>query len=115
MTTPAARKRASALKRRRSAHSYHLKKNYGITIADYDRILAAQGGRCAICKGGTSKNFFATDHNHKTGVVRGLLCARCNGGLAKFMDSTENLERALQYMADDGAAVRAILSEGGAS
>lgn len=74
-------------------------------------IYAAQGGRCAICGGGTSKNFLAYDHNHKNGNWRGLLCARCNGGLSKFMDRTENLERALQYMLDDGAAVRATLEK----
>lgn len=95
---------------RRSAHNSHLKKTYGITYEDYETLLAAQGGACAICKGGTSKRHFAVDHNHKTGAVRGLLCARCNSGLAKFMDKVENVERALEYMRDDGATVKEILT-----
>ena len=100
-------KREKARRKRRSNHNYHLKKNYGITI--YDKILAAQGGKCAICKGGTSKNFFAVDHNHKNGNVRGLLCARCNTALARFMDKAANVGRAYKYMLDDGKKVKEIL------
>lgn len=94
---------------RRSAHNSHLKKTYGITMDDYDAILEEQGGVCAICCGGTSKRHFAVDHNHKNGRIRGLLCARCNSGLAKFMDKETNVRRALVYMIDDGVTVAAIL------
>ena len=45
------------------------------------------------------------------GRVRGLLCARCNSGLAKFMDSITSLRRAVRYMKDDGAKVAKILDE----
>ena len=102
-------KRERIKRQRRSSHNYHLKKNYGITIEDYDAILQAQGGKCAICKGGTSKNFFAVDHNHKNGRIRGLLCARCNTGLARFMDSYTNVARAARYLKDDGKKVEEIL------
>ena len=78
-------------------------------MEDYDKILASQGGSCAICKGGTSKRHFAVDHNQKTGQIRGLLCARCNGGLAKFMDSIINLRRAVRYMNRNGEKVNKIL------
>ena len=105
-------KREAAKRKRRSSHNYHLKKTYGITIEDYDRLLSAQGGKCAICKGGTSKNFFAVDHNHRNGRVRGLLCARCNTGLARFMDSAANVGRAYRYLRDDGKKVKAILGNG---
>jgi hypothetical protein len=94
---------------RRSSHNSHLKKTYGITIDEYDAILASQGGGCAICKGGTSKRHFAVDHNHKTGNVRGLLCARCNTALARFMDSRTNVGRAYNYLGRDGSQVREIL------
>lgn len=103
-------KRERQRRARRSAHNSHLKKTYGITIEDYDRILASQGGVCAICKGGTSKNHFAVDHNHKNGNIRGLLCARCNSGLARFMDNIRNLRRAVAYMKDDGKKVREVLN-----
>ncbi len=104
-------KRERARRARRSKHGSHLKKAYGISIEDYDKILAAQGGTCAICNGGTSKNFFALDHNHKNGRPRGLTCARCNSMLAKSMDRVEVLERAVEYMKDDGETVREVLEE----
>ena len=102
-------KRERTRRARRSRHNSHLKEAYGITIQDYDRILASQGGKCAICRGGTSKRHFAVDHNHKNGQIRGLLCARCNTGLARFMDNITNLRRAVRYMKDDGKNVRSIL------
>ncbi len=104
-------KRERTRRARRSKHNTHLKKTYGITIDDYDRIFKAQGGKCKICGGGTTKNFLATDHNHKNGNIRGLLCARCNGGLSKFMDSVTNLRRAVRYMKNDGQTVKEILDE----
>jgi hypothetical protein len=94
---------------RRSAHNSHLKKTYGITMEDYDIILASQGGKCAIHGGGTSRRHFAVDHNHKNGNVRGLLCASCNGALARFRDNITVLRRAVRYMKSDGAAVREVL------
>lgn len=57
------------------------KKMYGITIADYDQMLAEQGGRCKMCgavAAGPKRQRFAVDHCHTTGKVRGLLCVRCN-------------------------------------
>jgi len=103
-------KREATRRARRSRHSSHLKEAYGITIQDYDRILASQGGKCAICRGGTSKRHFAVDHNHKNGQIRGLLCARCNTGLARFMDNITNLRRAVRYMKLDGEKVRDVLN-----
>jgi hypothetical protein len=77
-----------------------LKKNYGITLQDWNNMFEAQEGQCAICKThqcNTGKSF-AVDHDHKTGKVRALLCANCNTGLGKFNDNIETLERAVQYL-----------------
>ena len=104
-------KRERTRRARRSKHNTHLKKTYGITIDDYDVLLDAQGGKCAICKGGTSKRHFAVDHNHRNRRIRGLLCARCNSGLARFMDDITNLRRAVRYMKLDGVKVREVLDE----
>jgi hypothetical protein len=57
---------------------------YGFTIEQYDELLAAQGGVCALC--GRDKpwgrgKYFHVDHDHVTGHVRGLLCNRCNSNL----------------------------------
>jgi hypothetical protein len=61
---------------------YHLRTRYGISPAEYDRRLAAQGYKCAICattEPGTRKSkYFDVDHCHTTGKVRALLCRNCN-------------------------------------
>lgn len=52
-----------------------LRRRYGITATDYAAMLAAQGGRCALCKTATNvahMEHFAVDHCHETGRVRGL-------------------------------------------
>lgn len=55
---------------------------YGITMARYEDMWLWQGGRCAICQGtNKSGHALAVDHDHATGVVRGLLCVRCNADL----------------------------------
>ncbi len=82
---------------------------YGITLDDYDRMLAEQGGACAICGGGpeggpATKNY-SVDHCHETGLVRGLLCSSCNIGLAKFRDRPELLIAASDYLL---AALKAV-------
>jgi len=77
-------------------------RKYSITIEDYDRMFKAQGGRCAIC--GTTKHarhnvkYFAVDHDHVTGEVRGLLCEACNRGLGFFKDDIDHLKKAILYL-----------------
>jgi hypothetical protein len=102
-------KRERTRRARRSKHNTHLKQAYNITIHDYDKMFEAQGGKCAICAGGTTKRFLAVDHNHKNARVRGLLCGNCNSGLARFRDDIKRLRMAVRYMKDDGATVERIL------
>lgn len=62
-------------------------------------MLESQGGCCAICSGGTSFNYFATDHDHATGEVRGLLCANCNKRLLPAAkNSIDILYKAIDYL-----------------
>lgn len=77
-----------------------LKRKFGITIEQYDAMLQAQRGRCAICHR-AQEDFarrFAVDHDHDTGVVRGLLCSQCNPGLGAFLDNEFILESAIEYL-----------------
>jgi hypothetical protein len=77
-----------------------LRSLYGITQADYDRLLALQYGRCAIC--GTTKpgtrGTWRVDHDHETGQVRGLLCDRCNLGIGYMQDDPDILIAAARYV-----------------
>lgn len=56
----------------------HLRRNYGMTESDFDTMKEKQGGRCAICE---RLKRLCIDHDHNTGIVRGLLCYACNGQL----------------------------------
>lgn len=95
----APKKLLSEEERRRNARNSAYKSVYGITLADKDALFAAQGKVCAICKTTKfGKRSPHTDHCHKTGKVRGVLCARCNRGLAYFRDDPELFRAAADYL-----------------
>lgn len=73
-------------------------RKYGITLEDYNRMLEAQGGHCAICPRVPGTKRLPVDHNHDTGAVRGILCDRCNRAIGLLGDSTDLLESALNYL-----------------
>lgn len=95
--SPEERETISVMKR---GASYQRK--YGISIADYDSLHAAQKGVCAICQDPARKGSHAgrldVDHCHATGKVRGLLCRQCNQALGAFGDTAEGVERAWRYI-----------------
>lgn len=83
--------------RRRS----HLKRRYGITEEEYNKLLADQGGACAICRvrAEDSRGFRPhIDHCHETGRVRGILCGMCNQGIGNLRDDPEILRNATAYL-----------------
>lgn len=76
---------------------------YGITMHDYEFILAAQGALCAIC--GTDKATakhtvynWRVDHCHNTGKVRALLCHNCNIALGLMKENTSALQSMIDYI-----------------
>ena len=71
---------------------------YGITVEEYNKLLISQGGLCCICYRPPRKRRLAVDHNHRTGQVRGLLCANCNRGLRWFYDDPVKLRKAAEYL-----------------
>ena len=79
--------------------TWHLHKRFGITVEDYDALLAKQKGVCAICGAmPTTKLRLPVDHNHQTGMIRGLLCHKCNRAIGLFKDSPQNILSAFQYL-----------------
>jgi hypothetical protein len=89
--------------RRREAHRTVAK--YGITLDEYERRAVEQGGVCAICQqsesaagnhGGVRR--LTVDHDHATGVVRGLLCSRCNVAIGMLDDDPERFVAAAEYL-----------------
>lgn len=80
------------------------RRRYGISPEEFDRLYAEQKGECGVCSkkifdgSGQGRDALAVDHDHKTGKIRGLLCAVCNRGLGMFEDSPERLEKAAIYL-----------------
>lgn len=83
----------------------YLRRQYGISIAEYNTMLAEQNSACAICgKPETTEIHgrvvsLAVDHDHTTGAVRALLCTACNTALGLFKDDTSLLAKASDYLA----------------
>lgn len=89
--------------------SNDLKKSYGITLNEFEELIAKQDNKCAICgkeettiiKGKRIR--LAVDHCHTTNEVRGLLCRNCNKGLGLFFDNVELLKNAINYLSQHNA------------
>lgn len=88
----------------RCAANSSLKRRYGMTIDDYDKMLMEQEGKCACCQTTSPHKLndkylrFLVDHCHKTGQVRGLLCHHCNLMLGLAKDEPETLSNASRYL-----------------
>lgn len=82
------------------AFAFVLKTRYGISLAEYRRLLDKQGGGCAICgtKDWGKRNRPCVDHDHATGRVRGLLCINCNTGIGMFDDDPDRMRLAIRYL-----------------
>jgi hypothetical protein len=85
-----------------NAANQRWKINRRMKLCDFDAMLAAQGGGCAICKithaARKRSGRLSIDHCHTTGRVRGLLCHRCNSLLGHAKDNVETLRRAIAYL-----------------
>ena len=71
---------------------------YGMTVAQYEEMLAQQAGVCKICSKPPTKYRLAVDHCHTTKKIRALLCSGCNVGLGGFRDSVDLLRKAADYI-----------------
>jgi hypothetical protein len=78
---------------------------YGLTEDDYQRMLEAQGGRCFVCGNRPRKVRLAIDHDHETGMIRGLLCpvSRCNEVLGMYKDNVDVFRRFVAYLEEPPA------------
>lgn len=92
---------------------YKLLYTFGISVEQYDALLEAQEGKCAVCRepeivvrrdrGGQR---LVVDHCHSTGKIRGLLCTKCNSALGNMHDSTELLKKLLNYLEEADTGLR---------
>jgi hypothetical protein len=77
-----------------------LKKVFGMTVEEFEMLLAEQNGGCAICGGPpvAGKKNLSVDHDHETGANRGLLCGLCNFALCRVEQDAGWGEKALRYL-----------------
>lgn len=90
------------------ARRHNLSSKYGLTEEAYFEMLIHQGGGCKICgatEGNEKHGKLFVDHCHKFGVVRGLLCGRCNSGISLLRDCPETIRAALFYVLTYGGSV----------
>lgn len=99
-------RKANAEKVKATNKDSKLKSKYGITIEQYNQIHSEQNGVCEIC--GETETIInpttgetwhlAVDHNHKTGLVRALLCGKCNKAIGLLQDNPDLLRKAADYL-----------------
>lgn len=79
---------------------YRLKHVYGLSLEDYDNMYERQAARCQGCNNPIDKYGKSThvDHNHKTGIVRGLLCHSCNSSLGYSKEDEHRLRGLIHYL-----------------
>lgn len=110
---PQRAREASKAEYERNREAYagrNLRSKHGLTLQQYEEMLAAQGGGCAICgstnAGGRWGLRFHVDHDHGCcpdrkscdKCRRALLCSPCNVGLGAFADSPDRLMAAAAYL-----------------
>ena len=94
-------KRLKRLKIKRDEPTYRdsqLRTKYGITLIQYDAMLQVQKGVCAVCCLPSKGKRLAVDHDHATGIVRGLLCTNCNTMIGHARDTADILLNAVRYL-----------------
>ncbi len=87
-----------------TSENARLKRFYGIDLEDYQQMLEAQNHVCEICKKPESQILngkprkLSVDHNHKTGLTRGLLCFRCNASVGVMEQNMDRVFGVIEYI-----------------
>lgn len=90
----------------KKSYTNKLKREYDITEEEFLTLWNKTKGKCGICSvdmwsvlvENSKGRKAAVDHCHDTGLVRGIICHKCNGGLGQFDDKLEFLKKAVQYL-----------------
>lgn len=80
-----------------------LRKTFGISLEQYNRMFFEQDCRCAVCGKTEQENGkrLAVDHCHKTGKIRKLLCHHCNCALGMVNDNKDTLAALISYLMEN--------------
>ena len=84
------------------AKAARLKKQFGLTLEEWNSMLIDRAGRCDICEEPMTAHLGpCIDHDHSTGKVRGMLCETCNTAIGK-LPSGQLLRMAALYLESYG-------------
>lgn len=99
---------------KRSLRNRYLKKTYGLTLVEWEALFASQGSCCAACGGRDPQHArgWCTDHDHKTGRNRAILCHPCNLSVQDQFTPTR-LRLLAEYLERHGSPVPSWPISGG--
>lgn len=98
------KERSPTKEQRERKRNYDLVRCFGISVQQYDELLKQQNGGCAICdrpNADSRGHRLHVDHDHKTGEIRGLLCASCNKDLIGRRTDPDLFHRAAVYLSSE--------------
>lgn len=75
----------------------YLLENFLLSAANWEKIYQYQKGLCAVCGQPLANKLANTDHCHKTGLVRGILCFNCNRSIREYF-TVEFVAAILEYL-----------------
>lgn len=77
-----------------------VKRKFGFSKEDYERLKEDQKNLCAICARPQVQDRKNLDvgHNHRTKQVRQLLCGDCNKAIGLLRDDPEVAEKVASYL-----------------
>lgn len=81
----------------------YLRRTYNITLSEYLAILASQDWKCCVCQKELTGISNAVDHDHKSGIVRGILCSYCNHWNLGRLRDWELVQRMADYLREPPA------------
>lgn len=78
----------------------NLKRSYGLTLEEYNKLLEKSDYRCTVCQKTKSMvgRRLCVDHDHKTNIIRGVLCGKCNTALGLLDDDPQRIIKLYQYL-----------------
>ena len=75
----------------------YFRRKYGLSIEELEFLRVAQGDRCAIC-GQPDEAGLHIDHHHESGLIRGLLCGKCNKAIGLLREDPVLFDAASSYL-----------------
>lgn len=98
-------------RRRAASHEKRVQGVYGLPPGAYRKLYEFQDGKCAICRRATgASRRLSVDHDHRTGLVRGLLCRPCNDLLGHIRDDLDTVRLIHRYLTSPPARELGIVA-----